>query len=259
MNYKLELARFRSYLHDRVQPGTRDLYIYALDKWFKQLAEEPTKELAQSYVDSLAHAGKSPSTVSTRAHAIMRWFRWKGDPMRLDCPTIRVGEPKYLTMDKIEKVIGLCVTVLEKVLVVVLFDTAIRISELLNLELDDIDRERGLISVIRKGGTREEVNISERALEVLDEWISVRRSKSKNVFMGISYWNAWDIIKALGKRVKVPLHPHIFRHSRAVQMLLNGATLHDVQLHLGHRSITTTANIYGRFRAMELKGRVPKW
>lgn len=260
MKKDTEITKFENYLKQRVQPGTVRTYIYALGLYFESLnGNEASKESAQEYIDKLSKDGKAASTISTRAHAIMRWFKWKGEPTYLDCPTIRMGEPDYLDMAEFDKVLRVCTTLLEKVLITVLFDTAVRISELLNIELKDIDWENGLISVVRKGGRSELVNISDKAMAVLREWIDKRTSKSKKVFMDLTYWDAWNTIRHVGRKAKVELHPHIFRHTRAVQMLMKGATLHDVQMHLGHRSITTTANIYGRFKAVDLKSRVPAW
>ena len=255
-----ELTQFRDYLSLRVQPGTVAVYMNALQMWFaSNNGGSQTAAAAQSYIDSLAKAGRAPSTISTRAHAIMRYFRWKGVEIHLDCPTIRIGEPDYLSMGQIMVVLQSCISNLEKVLVVVLFDTAVRISELLGLKLADIDRDNGLIGVTRKGGRLEMVNISDKALAELDVWLKVRKSNSKLVFMDLEYYDAWRTVKKLGERIGIKMHPHIFRHSRAVQMLLSGATLHDVQMHLGHRSITTTANIYGRFKAIDTKKRIPSW
>ncbi|KKK84212.1 hypothetical protein LCGC14_2785600, partial [marine sediment metagenome] len=150
-------------------------------------------------------------------------------------------------------------TVLEETLIIVLFDTAVRISELLGTELSDINWTDKFISVIRKGGRREEVNISDKALEALSNWLDVRESDSKMVFMDLSYYNAWSILRAVGKRAGIKVHPHIFRHSRAIHMLMNGAELHTVKEHLGHANIATTINIYGRFKAVHLKELVPAW
>lgn len=259
MNDMHELTQFKDYLSLRVQPGTVAVYVDALRMWFASNGGSQTVATAQAYIDSLAKAGKAPATVSTRAHAIMRYFRWKGQEIHLDCPTIRVGEPDYLSMKQLKTVLEACKAILEKTLVVVLFDTAVRISELLNLKLSDIDRDNSLIGVTRKGGRLEMVNISEKALSQLDAWLEARKSESKMVFMDLAYYDAWRIIKKLGERVGVKMHPHILRHSRAVQMLLSGAALHDVQMHLGHASITTTANIYGRFKAIDTKSRIPAW
>jgi len=95
MNYITELNAFKDYLDSRVQPGTASVYIYALRRWVDSLNGMPlSSKAAQHYIDSLARSGKSPSTVALRAHAIMRFFKWKGETIRLDCPTIRIAAPK---------------------------------------------------------------------------------------------------------------------------------------------------------------------
>ena len=259
MNYERELALFESYLLDHVSPGTTRVYMDALRHWFASLnGTGASPKAAQAYIDTMAKR-KSASTVSLRAHAIMRYLRWKNIQVRLDCPTIRMGEPEYLTMPQIDKVLAACTTVLEQTLVTVLFDSAVRISELLNIGLDNIDWEDGFISVMRKGGRKEEVNISTKALTALEEWLDARSSKSKKVFMGLSYYDAWIMIKAVGKRAGIPLHPHALRHSRAIMMLKSGTPPHIVQRHLGHASIATTMNIYGRLRAVDIKESIPTW
>lgn len=260
MSYKNDLAKFEEYLTDRVSPNTVRVYIYALRQWFQALnGNRPSQEAAQAYIDRLTKANKSPSTANLRAQAIIRFFRWKGKQITLDCPTVRLGEPEYLMLEQIEKLLAVSNTVLEETLITVLFDTAVRVSELLNLELGDIDWDNGFISVVRKGSRREEVNISEKALSVLSAWIEVRESESKRVFMDLTYYDAWSILRAVGKRADMKVHPHIFRHSRAIHMLMNGAELHTVKEHLGHVNIATTANIYGRFKAIHLKELVPAW
>lgn len=259
MNYKRELRNFEGYLQNRVQPGTLNAYIYALGRWFGYLdGYEPTSEAAQRYVDLLAKT-KSASTANLRAHAIMRWFKWKGTAIDLDCPTIRINEPEYLTMNQFEQLLAVCTNLLEKVLLTVLFDTALRINELLSIELDDIDWSLGVISVTGKGGRKEGVNISEKGLASLEEWLTARHSDSKKVFMGLSYWDAWNMIKAIGKRVGIEIHPHMLRHSRAVQMLKANVRPHIVQQHLRHKNIATTMNIYGKFTVADLREEIPAW
>lgn len=260
MSYKSDLVRFEEYLMNHVSPGTVRAYMYAMKLWLNVLnGTRPSQSSAQVYVDRLTKAGKSASTVNLRGHAIIRWFKWKGKLITLDLPTVRIGEPDYLVLEEIEKLLATRNTVLEETLIIVLFDTAVRISELLGTELSDINWTDKFISVIRKGGRREEVNISDKALEALSNWLDVRESDSKMVFMDLSYYNAWSILRAVGKRAGIKVHPHIFRHSRAIHMLMNGAELHTVKEHLGHANIATTINIYGRFKAVHLKELVPAW
>lgn len=257
---KLELHSFEKYIQGRASQGTIAAYIYALRRWADWLnGKAPGAQSAQEYVDYLTRTGKSASTANLRAHAIMRYLRWKGAPIQLDCPTVRLGEPEYLTMDQLDTVLAASNTVLEQTLITVLFDTAVRINELLGLELDDIDWDYKLISVTRKGGRKDQVNITDKGLDALKKWLDARSSSSKRVFMGLVYYDAWLMIKSVGRKAGIPLHPHIFRHSRAVHMLMNGAELHIVQQHLGHKNIATTANLYGRFKAVHLKRLVPTW
>jgi len=225
--------------------------------WLKD--REQSQATAQKYLDALVIAGMAPNTVALRAYAIKRWFKFNGKTAELDCPTIRMNEPEYLTTDEVYKVLDSCRTLLEGVLVTVLFDTAVRVSELLNLELDDIDYEHKLITVTRKGGRREVVNISQSALTMLDEWIETRHSDDERVFMDINYQYVRLVLKELGKRVGIDLRAHLLRHSRAIQMLMAGTDIHVVSQHLGHTSIATTMNIYGRFKAVHLKELVPAW
>lgn len=253
------ITPFLSYMSARVAGTTLRVYSYALRSFLASVnGGLATPEAAQRYLDALARNGKSPSTISTRAHAIMNWFKWKGDVnVHLRAPPIRIGEPEYLQMSEFERVVKACISQLERTLLIVLFDTAVRISELLNLELDDIDWDRGIISVIRKGGRRQEVNISPRAANELRKWIDVRRSSPKRVFMDLDYNHAWSILKKLGGRAGIHnMHPHILRHTRAIQLLRSGVPINVVSQHLGHRSITTTINIYGAFTTMDIKSQL---
>lgn len=253
-----DLEQFREYLEGRVRPGTLDTYMSALSLFFASInGDRLTPAVAQSYIDSLIKSGKSPSTVSTRSHAIMRFFKWKGEKIQLDCPPIMIGDPKYLLKDKIDMIISACRTRLERVIVIVLFDSAIRISELLNLELGDIDWQEKMITVTRKGGRKDNVNIGDKTIKELEKWIVVRRSSSEKLFMDLTYYDVWRIIRRIGKRVGIDnLHPHVFRHSRAIHLLKNNVPINIVSQHLGHRSITTTINIYGRFMAKDYKDKI---
>lgn len=256
-----ELKQFTDYMQGRVRDSTLQLYVYALGQFFASMdGNALTPEFAQQYIDSLTALGKSPSTVGIRAHAIMRFFRWKKIDIHLDCPSISIKRPEYLKQPEIDGVIRACRTQLEKTLVVMLYDTAVRISELLNLTTDDIDWQNKTITVIRKGGRITETNVSNKALKELKNWLSVRQGASKRVFLDLDYYTAWGIIKNVGRRAGFPnVHPHIFRHSRAISMLKNGAKPYVVQQHLAHKSIATTLDIYGAFLATDLREEIPEW
>jgi len=254
------LRNFEEYLQNRVSPGTARIYSYHVRCWLNWLgAAEPTAALSQEYIDSLVKKGLGASTINLIANSIKRYFRWLGNKIELDAPTVRIPLPKYISVEELDRVLAGCNTLLEKTLITVLFDTGVRISEALALNTSDIGWGLGLISVIRKGGRREEVNISMKAMVILKEWLKLRQMTSKRVFGDLEYQRARKVVLKAGKRAGLKLTPHMLRHSRGVQMLLSNATLHDVQAHLGHANIATTANIYGQFKAVDLKERIPSW
>jgi integrase/recombinase XerD len=191
----------------------------------------------------------------------MSYFKWQKLDVHLDCPSISMKRPIYLKMPEVEIIIGACQNQLERTIVVMLFDTAVRISELLNIKLDDIDWDIKAITVVRKGGRITEVNVSDRALIELKKWLYIRKGDSKRVFLDMSYGDAWRMVKDIGKRTNIGtgIHPHIFRHSRAVQMLRDGVPLNVVSQHLGHKHINTTADIYGQFITPDLREMIPPW
>lgn len=256
-----DLSQFVTYMQSRVGESTLHMYVHALNHFLASInGSALTPELAQEYLDSLTKSGKSPSTVGLRAHAIMNYFKYKKMDVHLDCPSIRVKRPEYLKPPEVSRVIKACRTQLEKTIVVMLYDTAVRISELLNLTVDDIDWQNKTITVVRKGGRVTEVNVSDKALEELKNWLSARQGASKRVFLDLDYYTVWGIVKDVGKRAGFPnVHPHIFRHSRAINMLKSGAKPYVVQQHLAHVSITTTMNIYGMFLASDLREEIPEW
>jgi len=256
------IQQFESYLNARCQPGTAKVYVNALKLWLSYLnGNEPSQKSAQSYINSLIKKKLSPSTVNLRGSAIRRWFKYQGIKIELDYPTaIRLKEPQYLSIEEVEQVIAACRTPLERALVIILFDTAVRVSELMNLRIKDIDWNKGLLSVTRKGGGGDLVNISDRGAKALRDWIDSRQLDTERVFGSVEYYDVWRLLRVIGKRAGLKnVRPHIFRHSRAIQMLSNGATIYAVQQHLGHKNISTTMNVYGRFKAADLKEQIPSW
>ena len=253
----MNLKDFNDYLKKRVSDGTRKIYIDHLTAWFKKLDGEPTKRDAQEYIDTLSKL--SPNTIGIIGHSIMRWFKWNDMDIKLDLPTIRIKEPEYLNTEQFKKFVNSCVTLQEKVIAVGLFDTAVRISEFINLTLDDIHYDTKTITVRRKGGRKEDVNISDKALELIKEWLERRKIDSYRLFGEMTYYDAWTLLKGVAYRAGLEFHPHMLRHSRAVQMLGANAEMHVVQQHLGHVNLATTANIYGKFKTVDLKKKIPDW
>jgi integrase/recombinase XerD len=134
-----------------------------------------------------------------------------------------------------------------------LYSCGMRVSEIINLRLNDINIEEGLIRFIGKGSKERITPIGETAKNFLIRYLDSSRSniereiKSDNVFLNsrgssISRQGFWKILKKYAKKQNIDknLYPHIFRHSFATHMLEEGADLRIVQELLGHSSISTT-------------------
>ena len=134
-----------------------------------------------------------------------------------------------------------------------LYSCGMRVSEIINLRLTDINIEEGLIKFIGKGSKERITPIGETAKNFLLRYLDSSRSniereiKSDHVFLNsrgssISRQGFWKILKKYAKKQNIDknLYPHIFRHSFATHMLEEGADLRIVQELLGHSSISTT-------------------
>jgi len=140
-----------------------------------------------------------------------------------------------------------------KAMLEVMYATGLRISELINLKLSNIDLELNLIKTIGKGNKERIIPIGDYATEYLKEYIYnyrhtfLKRENSEYVFLNksgtkMSRQMFFKIIQklALQKNIKTKFSPHTLRHSFATHMLEYGADLRTIQELLGHSNISTT-------------------
>lgn len=134
-----------------------------------------------------------------------------------------------------------------------LYASGLRVTELVSLNLDDIDLEQGSVRCLGKGGKERVIPIHGSAVAVLRLYIDearpafVKKSSERSLFLNVrgqrlSRQGFWLILKAHTKRAGITkkITPHTLRHSFATHLLQGGAPLRHVQELLGHSSITTT-------------------
>lgn len=134
-----------------------------------------------------------------------------------------------------------------------LYGSGIRVSELVGLDISDIDRSRNTLRVIGKGNKERVVPIGLPALKAIDLWLDKGRaelrsddsgdalfigSRGKRIDQRVAREVVYDAMQALGGNKK--LGPHALRHSAATHLLEGGADLRTVQEILGHSSLATT-------------------
>jgi len=136
----------------------------------------------------------------------------------------------------------------DKAMIELLYATGVRISELINLKMTDIDIQRCVIKVLGKGSKERLIPFGESALEALNDYLKDRcKSPTKEIFLSnrgtkLSRQAFWQRIKIYLHRegLKETISPHTLRHAFATHLLNRGADLRSVQLLLGHSDLSTT-------------------
>ena len=136
----------------------------------------------------------------------------------------------------------------DKAMIEMLYATGMRISELVNLKLTDVDMKRCVVKVFGKGSKERLVPFGETALDSLRSYLNEReQSSSKEIFLSnrgkkmtrVAFWQRVKIY-LIRENLKNSISPHTLRHAFATHILNRGADLRSVQLLLGHSDLSTT-------------------
>lgn len=180
-------------------------------------------------------------------------------------PTVLIETPKYEkklpdVLD-VEEVIQLLETpdltknngYRDRTILELLYATGMRVTELIQIEIDDVNLIMGFVKVFGKGNKERIIPLGDTVIEYLDTYINnVRSQLLKKTVTNVLFLNLhgrpltrqgiWKLIKQYGLRANInkTLTPHTLRHSFATHLLENGADLRAVQEMLGHSDISTT-------------------
>ena len=136
----------------------------------------------------------------------------------------------------------------DKAMIEMLYATGMRISELVNLKITDVDMKRCVVKVFGKGSKERLVPFGETALDSLRSYLNEReQSSSKQIFLSnrgkkmtrVAFWQRVKIY-LIRENLKNSISPHTLRHAFATHLLNRGADLRSVQLLLGHSDLSTT-------------------
>ena len=271
-NYSHYLRRFIDWYAKEGYSDLKDLDQELLRKYRVFLAR---------YCDNLGRT-LSKKTQSYHVIALRSWLKWlvKHDavvlhPEKVDLPKAESTPMKFAMADKIERMLSqpnlsTPAGLRDKAMLEVLFSTGLRVSELVNLNKDQIDLDRSEFGVVGKGRRPRVVFLSDRAKLWLSKWLNSREDTWLPVFirfsgrksdpnldgakMRLTSRSVQRLVDFYCRKAKLPvkLSPHGIRHSFATDLLSNGAGLRDVQEMLGHKNIATT-QIYTHVTRPQLK------
>ena len=272
-NLNKEDANLRSFLnHLYIEKGLSQNTVKAYEtdisafiNWIKENTKLKLKDIKEEninkYISYLFELNLKSSSVNRKISSIKSLYMFlvkknilKNSPVN---EVISPKQEKYLpfsmseeevdkllnspkTSNKIEK--------RDKAMIEMLYATGMRISELVNLKITDIDTQRCVVKVLGKGSKERLIPFGEAALDSLNAYLSDREeSASKEIFLSnrrtkISRIAFWHRIKVYLSRenLKNSISPHTLRHAFATHLLNRGADLRSVQLLLGHSDLSTT-------------------
>ena len=180
----------------------------------------------------------------------------------IDRPKLRKALPKTLSVEDVDKLLDIKLEspfdYRNKAMLELMYGCGLRVSELVNLTLNDIDMTNSLIRIFGKGSKEREIPIGEYSIYYLKEYLNVRDSLLKgkpcnklflnNHGSSISRQGFFKMLKQLLKEkgLNTDVSPHTLRHSFATHLINRGADLRSIQEMLGHSDISTT-KIYTKF------------
>lgn len=199
------------------------------------------------------------------------------DPTRfLKSPKLPQHMPEQLSRQEMERLLSYPAEKFDEVrtlaIVELLYAAGLRVSELINLQLENVDTEKGWVLALGKGGKQRFVPLHPACRQRLKYYLSVREAHfasrtdvGSELFLNkngrkISRQSVWKDLAALGRKAGIsqPLHPHLFRHTFASHLLQGGADLRSLQEMLGHANLTTT-QIYTHLDVTDLKEKHKKY
>ncbi len=218
-----------------------------------------TRKDFSNYTKFLYKNGFSPFSINRKIASIKGLFKFlchkkiiKINPaVSINSPKLPKRLPKVLTISEIEAILKNNLPIDELAIIELLYSSGVRVSELVDLKLKNVDLTRKIIKVFGKGSKERVVPINQKCVDILKKYIRqkeltvLKYGQSEYFFTDdkakkISRQFVYKIIKKQGQLINKQISPHTIRHTFATHLLEHGADLRVVQELLGHASIITT-------------------
>ena len=276
-----EVDRFEQYLREvkqasenTVQSYRRDLMqmiTYLEEKEIREAAKV-TKTSLHGYILHMEEQGKAATTISRMMAAMKAFFNYecmqacirRNPAERLHAPKVEKKAPVILSVDQVSALLAqpsgqTPKEIRDKAMLALLYATGIRVSELIGIQMEDINMNIGFL-VCRDGERERTIPFGRSAKAALEEYLEharndLLRGKGSDYFFvnctggAMSRQGFWKIIKYYGEKagIEEDITPHTLRHSFAAHLIARGADMRAVQTILGHSDMATT-QMYAAYR-----------
>ena len=228
--------------------------------------------MINSYVRILKEKKYAPTSIIRKVASLRGFFKWatavgildKNPAATLEQPKVPQRLPKVITVKEVEEMLHNNLTPLQHVMMELLYSCGLRVSELVNLKVSDIDLASKYVRCFGKGSKERIIPIGETAKNIVKEYLPQRDLLIKKYNLStkrllildngrlITRQDVYTFIHAQGKLINKNISPHTLRHSFATHLLENGADLRIVQELLGHSDVSTT-QLYTHISKKRLK------
>lgn len=268
------IEAFIMYLHNVKKTSSNTTMSYRRDlyKWMDYTnmqginsVQEVTKSLLQEFVKHLEQQGFKAATISRNIAALKAFYHYLFKEKIVeedisDCihaPKVEKKLPDIISMEEAVRLVEQPSAetpkeLRDRAMLELLYATGIRVSELVNLKLSDLNLQMGLLKC--KDGNKERmIPFGNKAKAALIKYLESGREpmlleyEAEELFVNcsgqaMSRQGFWKLIKAYAKKagIEADITPHTLRHSFAAHLVENGADLRSVQEMMGHSDITTT-------------------
>lgn len=239
-------------------------YNLHLTQFADYFAGKEAKDIDATDIRSFLYAykrsrGISNLSLNNKRSSISSFFSWLADEEYIDKdPTRKVKKikvtkkkKKAFTSDELERMRIACTDIRDRALIEMLACTGCRVSELSNINLNDIDFTRKKVRIVGKGDKERTVFISDTAMIYLNRYLETRQDNNVALFTSKRF--PYDrlqkdgierVVRDLGRMCNVYAHPHKFRRTLCTNLIMRGMPLQNVAILMGHADINMTAGTY---------------
>ena len=253
--YRNDLTQFVDFLQ------SRDPMLEANDSWERVGTEALTAFVLDLHERGYSDKTKTRKVASTKA--LFGFLLEEGvidkNPME-DFSSPGGGEslPETLTVDEVEALLKVNgddnpISLRDRAIFEVMYATGVRVSELVSLDIDDVDLDESFVRCMGKGSKERIIPLHDEAVGIVREYLEDGRPSMAGAAAGRALFVSrkggrltrqalWLVLKGRAEAAGIDrkITPHTLRHSFATHLLIGGAPLRHVQELLGHASITTT-------------------
>ena len=264
--------------NNTLQSYSRDIHQY--ESYLSQNRINYVKvdnKVINEYLKYLQQNGKKTSTISRSLASIRSFYQYlmrvkkiKHDPTEnIQSPKVEKRVPSVLTSEEVEKLLSQPKAVdlkgtRDKAMLEVAYATGMRVTEIISLNVDDVDLDSGFISC-KSVNRQRNIPLGSISIAALREYIRdarpimIKNDDETSLFVNVNgkrltRQGFWKIVKYYKEQAHIEkdITPHILRHSFATHLLQNGAELKAIQTMLGHSDISST-QVYTQFQDAGLK------